>query len=60
MGLPVDIKKAIQLVSGAAGVWINLVPRALLLPLPHLKGKAVWARVCKSKRRTITILHHRF
>ena len=37
--LHVDIKMAIQLVSGAAGVWFNLVPRALFLPLPHLKGK---------------------
>ena len=35
----VDIKKAIHLVSRAAGVWINLVPRALFLPLLHLKGK---------------------
>ena len=35
----VDIKKAIQLVSGAAGVWINLVPRALFPPLLHFKGK---------------------
>ena len=34
-----DIKKAIQLLSGTAGVWINLVPRALFLPLLHLKGK---------------------
>ena len=39
MGLPVDIKMAIQLVSGAAGVCINLAPRALFLPLLHLKGK---------------------
>ena len=39
MGLPVDIKMAIQLVSGAAGVWINLAPRALFLPLLHSKGK---------------------
>ena len=54
----VDIKKAIHLVSRAASVWINLVPRALFLPLLHLKGKAVWTRVRKSKRRTITILHH--
>ena len=36
----VAIKKEIHLVSGAAGVWINLVPRALFfLPLLHLKGK---------------------
>ena len=35
----VDIKKEIHLVCGAAGVWINLVPRALFLPLAHLKGK---------------------
>ena len=36
----VDIKKEIHLVSGAAGVWINLVPRALFfLPLLHLKEK---------------------
>ena len=40
MGLSVDIKKAIQLVSGAACAWINLVPRALFLPLLHLKGKS--------------------
>ena len=55
----VDIKKAIHLVSRDAGVWINLVPRALFLPLLHLKGKGGLARVCKSKRRTMTILHHR-
>ena len=35
----VDIKKEVHLVSGAAGVWINFVPRALFLPLLHLKGK---------------------
>ena len=33
------VKKAIHLVSRAAGVWINLVPRTLFLPLLHLKGK---------------------
>ena len=40
MGLWI-LKKEIHLVSGAAGVWINLAPRALFLPLLHLKRKGV-------------------